>query len=243
MGCTMHPWTMEHTVAEIGRRLSECDFTQHVVVNIAKIVNMQSDPELRAAVLGCDIINIDGMGIVLGGRSLGYNIPERVAGIDLFYQLLKYAEETGRSVYFLGGKEDVVGRAVVNLKNQHPRLEIAGWHHGYFWGDEVAVVEKIRQSAADMLFVAITSPKKERFINTFRDKLGVRFAMGVGGTFDIVAGVTKRAPVWMQKYGLEWLYRIIQEPRRMWKRYLVTNTLFLFMLLRGHFNKLRSRAN
>jgi N-acetylglucosaminyldiphosphoundecaprenol N-acetyl-beta-D-mannosaminyltransferase len=232
LGCRMHPWTMEQTVSEIGRRMAECDFTQHVVVNVAKLVNMQSDSELRSAVLACDIINIDGMGVVLGGRFLGKNIPERVAGIDLFHQLLKYAEGSGHSVFFLGAKAHLVEKAVSNLKEQYPRLNIAGFHHGYFWDDEAAVVDTIRQSGASMLFVAITSPKKEQFINRWRERLGVRFAMGVGGTFDIVAGVTRRAPLWMQNAGFEWLYRVIQEPRRMWKRYLVTNILFAWMLLR-----------
>lgn len=232
LGIRMHPWTMVQTISEIDRRMNDCNFTQHVVVNVAKLVNMQSDIELKSAVLACDIINIDGMGVVLGCRLLGENIPERVAGIDLFYELLKYAEISGHSVFFLGAKEEVVELAVLNLKKLYPQLCIAGFHHGYFWDDEYAVVEKIRKSGASMLFVAITSPKKERFINHWRDQLGVKFAMGVGGTFDIVAGITKRAPLWMQKSGLEWLYRVIQEPRRMWKRYLVTNTRFLVMVLR-----------
>ncbi|GGI98696.1 hypothetical protein GCM10007978_40640 [Shewanella hanedai] len=93
----------------------------------------------------------------------------------------------------------------------------------------------IRQSGAKLLFVAITSPKKENFINKWQDKLGVDFVMGVGGTFDVVAGKVKRAPLWMQKYGLEWLYRVIQEPGRMWKRYLVTNTKFAWLILKERF--------
>jgi N-acetylglucosaminyldiphosphoundecaprenol N-acetyl-beta-D-mannosaminyltransferase len=231
-GSRMHSWTMAQTVSEVGRRLTESGFTQHVVVNVAKLVNMQSDTELKAAVMACDIINIDGMGVVLGGRFLGERIPERVAGIDLFHRLLKYAEGSRHSVFFLGAKAPVVQDAVNILRKQYPRLNIAGFHHGYFWDDEAAVVEKIRQSGASMLFVAITSPKKEQFINRWREKLGVKFAMGVGGTFDVVAGVTRRAPLWMQKTGLEWLYRVLQEPRRMWKRYLVTNTIFAGLLLK-----------
>ena len=232
LGCRMHPWTMEQSVSEIGRRLNRCDFTQHVVVNVAKLVNMHSDRELREAVLACDIINIDGMGVVLGGRFLGRKIPERVAGIDLFHELLKYAQGTNHSVFFLGAKAQVVEEAVANLRNQYPGLPIAGFHHGYFWDDEAAVVDKISQSGATMLFVAITSPKKEQFINRWRERLGVKFAMGVGGTFDIVAGLTKRAPKWMQNAGLEWLYRVLQEPGRMWKRYLVTNSTFALMLIK-----------
>jgi N-acetylglucosaminyldiphosphoundecaprenol N-acetyl-beta-D-mannosaminyltransferase len=106
-------------------------------------------------------------------------------------------------------------------------------HHGYFWDDEEQVVEMIRRSSARLLFVAITSPKKENFINRWKDRLGVDFVMGVGGTFDVVAGKVRRAPVWMQRSGLEWAYRVAQEPRRMWKRYFTTNTKFALMLIKS----------
>lgn len=227
------PWTMEQTVTEIGRRIDKGIFTQHVVVNVAKIVSMRKDPELRESVEGCDIINIDGMGVVWGARLLGLGVPERVAGIDLFYNLLKLAEKKGYPVFFLGARPDVVKRAVSNVLRMHPDIKVAGFHHGYFWDNEQEVVEEIRNSGARMLFVAITSPKKERFINRWKARLGVSLAMGVGGTFDILAGEAKRAPIWMQKAGLEWLYRLLQEPGRMWKRYLGTNAAFGWMLIKG----------
>lgn len=233
MDIPMHPWTMTETVTEIAYRLESNKLTQHAVINVAKFVNMQGDEELRDAVLECDVINIDGMGIVWGGRFLGLDIPERVAGIDLFFELLELAVRRTEPVFFLGSRPEVVEKAVKNLRVRYPRLKIVGWHHGYFWCDEQSVVSKIRKSRATMLFVAITSPKKEKFINCWRDRLGVKFAMGVGGTFDIVAGVTKRAPTWMQRTGLEWLYRVIQEPTRLWKRYVTTNITFLWMLLKA----------
>ncbi|MDQ6950610.1 MAG: WecB/TagA/CpsF family glycosyltransferase [Mariprofundales bacterium] len=208
-------------------------FTQHVVVNVAKVVNMRHDLKLREAVSGCEIINIDDMGVVWGARMLGLNVPERVAGVDLFFSLLSLAATRGDSVFFLGAREDVVNEAVRKIQGDDPLLKIAGWHHGYFWDNEESVVKQIADSGATMLFVAITSPRKEQFIHRWREQLGVRFAMGVGGTFDIVAGKTKRAPLWMQQSGLEWLYRVIQEPRRMWKRYLMTNSKFAWMLLRA----------
>lgn len=225
-------WTMDETVEEIDRRLKRGIFTQHVVVNAAKVVNMKSDRNLREAVLACNIINIDGMGVVWGARALGHRVPERVAGIDLFHRLLDLAKRKKYSVFFLGAKDDVVKEAVARATNMYPGLEIAGYNHGYFWDDEEKVVEKIRASGANMLFVAMTSPKKEEFINRWKDKLGVTLAMGVGGTFDILAGKTKRAPVWMQNAGIEWFYRVIQEPGRMWKRYLVTNTVFIWLVFR-----------
>jgi exopolysaccharide biosynthesis WecB/TagA/CpsF family protein len=227
----MHAWTMAQTIEEIDRRLQAEPFTQHVVVNVAKIVSMQTNSKLREAVAGCDIVNIDGVGVVFGGRLLGYSIPERVAGIDLFHRLLAHAETAGRSAYFLGAKPDVLEAAVVNIRTKYPGLNIAGYHHGYFWDDEAAIVDNIRSSGTDLLFVGIASPLKEQFIDRWSEQLGVKFAMGVGGTFDVVAGKVRRAPEWMQKLGLEWLYRVIQEPRRMFMRYLTTNSAFAWMLL------------
>jgi len=232
-GVSMHAWSMEKTVETIRERLARGEFTQHVVVNVAKLVNMQSDTVLAESVASCDIVNIDGAGVVAGGWLLGEAIPERVAGVDLFYQLLAMAEQSRRSVYLLGAKETIIEETVNRVRHDYPDLKIAGYHHGYFWDDETEVVRDISSSGAEMLFVAITSPKKENFINKWRADLGVKFVMGVGGTFDVVAGHVKRAPLWMQKIGFEWLYRVIQEPRRMWRRYLVTNSKFLVMLLRG----------
>ena len=238
-GVAMDALTMGQTIDQIDQRIQAGQFTQHVVVNVAKLVQMQDDPDLAGAVRACDIINIDGAGIVFGGRLLGLPIPERVAGIDLFEGLLEHAAISGRSVYLLGAEPEVIERAVANIRGKHPSLRIAGYHHGYFWDDEEAIVSDIRKSGAHMLFVGIGSPLKEQFINRRRDQFGVLFAMGVGGTFDVVAGKVKRAPLWMQRAGLEWLFRVLQEPRRMWRRYFYTNTRFIGMLLR---EKLRLRS-
>ncbi len=236
-GVPMDAMTMDDTVREIGRRGACSGFTQHVVVNVAKVVQMQDDPALSSAVRSCDIINIDGAGIVFAGRFLGMDIPERVAGIDLFHKLLEHAQQAGLSVFLLGATAEVLEQAVGNLRGVYPRLRIAGYHHGYFWKEEQQMVERIRASGADMLFVGIGSPMKERFIDRWRDVLGVRFAMGVGGTFDVVAGKVRRAPLWMQRAGLEWFFRVLQEPGRMWRRYLVTNCRFLVMVVRAKFGR------
>lgn len=228
---------MKDSVDLISKRLTEKKFTQHVVVNVAKLVNMRKDTELAQSVTGCDIINIDGMGVVWGARFLGHKIPERVTGIDLFHNLNAMAESQQFPVFYLGAKQEVVEETARRMKETHPNLKIVGVHHGYFWDDEEAVVNKIRESGAKLLFVAITSPKKENFINKWQDKLGVNFVMGVGGTFDVVAGKVNRAPTWMQNAGLEWLYRVIQEPRRMWKRYLVTNSKFAWLLIKEKLSK------
>lgn len=228
--------TMQETVSFIESRIEQKQFLQHVVVNVAKIVNMQKDPVLAESVKACEVINIDGMGVVFGARFLGHDVPERVAGVDLFHELLAMSAKRDFPVFLLGATEDVVSKTAEVVKAQNPNLNIAGYNDGYFWDDEEAVVTKIRESGAKLLFVAITSPKKENFINKWQDKLGVDFVMGVGGTFDVVAGKVKRAPQWMQKAGLEWLYRVIQEPGRMWKRYLVTNSKFAYLLIKNKFS-------
>jgi N-acetylglucosaminyldiphosphoundecaprenol N-acetyl-beta-D-mannosaminyltransferase len=233
LGAPMDSGSMSDTVSSISERISSRRFTQHVVVNVAKIVNMRKDPELEKSVTECDIINIDGMGVVWGARFLGLQIEERVSGVDLFGELNAMAEREGLPVFYLGAKNEVVQKTEDVMRSKHPKLNIAGVHHGYFWDDERAVVEQIKASGARLLFVAITSPKKENFINCWKDELGVDFVMGVGGTFDVVAGKVKRAPLWMQKCGLEWFYRVIQEPGRMWKRYLVTNSVFALLLIKA----------
>ncbi len=241
MDSPMDSGTMTETVDLIKSRISDKQFTQHVVVNVAKIVNMKKDRALSESVTECDIINIDGMGVVWGARFLGHQVPERVAGVDLFHSLNAMAEEESFPVFYLGAEEHIVQETAARMQSSHPDLTIAGTHHGYFWDDEESVVQLIKQSGARLLFVAITSPKKENFINKWRDQLGVDFVMGVGGTFDVVAGKVNRAPSWMQKFGLEWLYRVIQEPRRMWKRYLVTNSKFAWLLLKEKLKRLFSK--
>ncbi|PAA16610.1 glycosyltransferase [Pseudomonas fragi] len=238
LGCPMDVASMDQTVEKIHHSVAAGHFTQHVVVNVAKLVNMRDDSQLSESVRSCDIINIDGMGVVLGARFLGHSVPERVAGVDLFHELLKMSAANHFSVFLLGATDDVVSTATSKVKALYPGLKVAGYHHGYFWDDEAALVEKVRASGAKLLFVAITSPKKENFINRWRDQLGVDFVMGVGGTFDVVAGKVKRAPQWMQRYGLEWLYRVIQEPGRMWKRYLTTNLKFALLLIKEKWKSL-----
>jgi len=243
IGSPMDVATMNETVELIRQAVKSNKFTQHVVVNVAKLINMRADHKLRESVVSCDIINIDGMGVVFGARFLGYQVTERVAGIDLFHELLGMSATEGFSVYFLGAKQSIVEVAVQKIRLLYPRLDVAGYHHGYFGDDEATIVAKVRESGAQLLFVAITSPKKENFINRWRKELGVTFVMGVGGTFDVVAGKVDRAPHWMQKSGFEWLYRVIQEPRRMWKRYLITNSKFLLLILNEKIKQILNRKN
>lgn len=201
------------------------------VVNAAKIVNLRRDQLLRDSLIECDIIVADGQSVVWASRLVGQPLPERVAGCDLFESLLGVAEQDHRSVFLLGAKPEVLQLLELRLSQRFPKLRIAGSRDGYFTAEQHEdVAVQIRASGADMLFLGITSPKKEIFLGTYGDTLGVPIMHGVGGSFDVLAGVTKRAPVRWQRMGLEWGYRTLQEPRRMWKRYLTTNSKFLMLL-------------
>lgn len=231
----IHTLTMQETLNYIDTNIRGERFPlQHIVVNAAKIVHAQKNTELRQAINNSHIVNIDGQAVVWALRMVGYKVPERVAGCDLFQNLIAHCEEEGFKPYFLGAKQEVLDTMIETFKKRHPKLEIAGARNGYFGKeDEEAIAKDIKASGADMLFLGITSPKKELFIDAWTETMQVPFTMGVGGSFDIVAGKTKRAPQWMRKAGLEWFFRIMEEPRRMWKRYAVTNTLFIWMLLKA----------
>jgi N-acetylglucosaminyldiphosphoundecaprenol N-acetyl-beta-D-mannosaminyltransferase len=198
------------------------------VLNAAKIVTLRHDPMLRDALLDCNMLLADGQAVVWASRLLGRPLPERVAGIDLFEELLALAHRDNRSVYLLGARPDVLAALERKIAQRWPGLRLAGSHHGYFDAAEAeGIARDIKTAKADMLFLGMASPKKEIFLNRFRHELGVPILHGVGGSFDVLAGITKRAPRTWQRLGLEWAYRLLQEPGRMWKRYLVTNSAFI----------------
>ena len=233
-GADVDAITMQETLERVDAIIKARCSTQHVVVNVAKLVMMQTDETLRDIVNSCGLINADGQGIVWGARLLGLNIPERVAGIDLMNNLVERAAQRGYRVYLLGAEKAIVSKVVAIWQGKYPALQIAGYRDGYFSAsDEASLVSQIRETKADILFVAMGSPKKEIFLNKYVNELAVPFVMGVGGSFDVVAGKTQRAPVWMQKAGLEWFYRFLCEPRRMWKRYFTTNFIFLGMIVKA----------
>jgi len=232
---------MKQTIDKIEGFIKRKQLCQHVVVNVSKFVEMRNDPELKRIISECQIINADGMPLVWASRLLGKPLPERVAGVDLFQVLVRVCCEKGYRPFFFGAREWVVKDVVENFKKRHPGLDVAGYRNGYYSEvDEEKIALMIKESKADMLFVGFSSPMKEKFLNKWMPVMGVPFCMGVGGSFDIVAGKTERAPLWMQNYGLEWLYRIIQEPRRMWKRYAKTNPVFMWIVFREYLKLLKS---
>ncbi|MBB3220357.1 WecB/TagA/CpsF family glycosyltransferase [Pseudoduganella umbonata] len=225
---------MEETLQKVEEFIIDGTPHQHVVVNVDKLVKASRDSQLRKIINDCALVNVDGMPVVWASRLLGKPLKERVAGVDLFEALMRRAGEKGWRVFLLGAREEVVSAVATTYQRKYPRLELAGYRNGYWKGEEEErqVVEQIRDSRADLLFVAISSPKKEQFLGRYQAEMKIPFAMGVGGTFDVSIGRVKRAPVWMQRNGLEWFYRFLQEPRRMFRRYFIDDMAFFWLFIK-----------
>lgn len=231
-------FSMKETIDIIDKSIVERKVLHHVVVNAAKIVSAQKDLELRNSIVNCDIINADGQAVVWAGKFLNKRLPERVAGIDLMEALVDLSSRKKYGIFLFGAKEEVVKKVVEKYSKKYGPEIIAGYRNGYYkQSEEQQIARQIADSKATILFVAISSPKKEIFLNTYKDIIQTPFIMGVGGSFDVVSGLVKRAPKWMQKMGLEWFYRLIQEPRRMWKRYLIGNSKFIFLVVKEKFRQ------
>lgn len=232
-GMRVHNLTENETVDAIARLIDEGGLHYAAVVNAAKIVAANKDAALKRALLEADLVTADGMSVVWASRLLGQPLKERVTGIELFKRLVRLASERGWAVYFLGARDESVRGVVERFTSAYPALRVAGYHNGYFHVSEsAAVAEVIKRSSSDLLFVAMGSPAQECWIRSNLETTGARFALGVGGSFDHVTGLARRAPGWMQRSGLEWLYRLIREPRRLWRRYLIGNSIFLWLVLR-----------
>ncbi len=233
MGCAVDNLDMEETLGVVEGFIRSGRPHQHVVINVDKIVKASRDPVLRQIINDCDLINADGMPVVWASRLLGKPLKERVTGVDLFEALMARAAEKGWRVFLLGAREEVVSGVAHLYPARYPGLTLAGYRNGYWKPeDEDRVVAEIAATRPDILFVAISSPKKEAFLARYQAAMKVPFAMGVGGTFDVAVGLVKRAPVWMQKAGLEWFYRFLQEPRRMFRRYFIDDMAFVALFAR-----------
>jgi N-acetylglucosaminyldiphosphoundecaprenol N-acetyl-beta-D-mannosaminyltransferase len=226
--------TMQETINKIDEAIQNNQKINHVVINAGKVVAMQKDSQLFKSVVTCDLISADGQSIVWAARFLGKHLPCRVAGIDLMQELVNLAYKKKYKCFFFGAQEEVVKNVADFYTNQYGSEILAGYRNGYFTKEEEPLIaQQIRDSSAQLLFVAISSPKKENFLYEYKDILSkVNFTMGVGGSFDVISGKTKRAPKWMQKIGMEWFYRFAQEPKRMWRRYIIGNFKFIWLVLK-----------
>lgn len=185
---------------------------------------------------GADIVRIDGAGVRLGAKLLGYNTPQRMTWADFGWDLAEFSQTMDYSLFLLGTKKQILEKAKSKLLERFPDLRIVGWHHGYFDKtagsvENTSVLSLIDESQPDILLVGFGMPLQEKWIKENYDDLNAHVIFTVGAAFDYISGELKRAPKWMTDHGLEWLGRMMIEPRRLWKRYIVGNTLFLTRVL------------
>jgi N-acetylglucosaminyldiphosphoundecaprenol N-acetyl-beta-D-mannosaminyltransferase len=228
LGITLDNLTMTEATASIMAMIREQNRRQVCFVN-ADCVNIAfRDSEYGAVLRRASLVLGDGIGIRIAGALLNKHIRQNVNGTDLLPFLCSSLEQEGHSIYLLGGRPGVAERAADALQQRFPRLQIAGCRHGYFTADrEEEVIRAVRESGARVLLVALGAPKQDVWIARHSEELGTCIALGVGGLLDFYSGRIPRAPLWMRELSLEWLFRFAQEPKRLWKRYLIGNWLFL----------------
>jgi N-acetylglucosaminyldiphosphoundecaprenol N-acetyl-beta-D-mannosaminyltransferase len=229
---------MEEAVGVAEWAISTGASCQHGCLSPAVFGRLRADSHLLEALWSLDLITADGQGVVWGARLLGHRVPERVSGIDLMEALLVLAAESGYRLFFLGAEEDILLRALDVVKHRYPGVIIAGSHHGYFAStEEDEIVVKVNSVSPDILFLALPTPSKELFLARHRAHLKVPFAMSVGGSVDVLSGRRWRAPRWMRRIGLEWLARLVQEPRRLGPVYAVGHTRFIALVVAAYFRR------
>ena len=230
LGCPVDSLTTQEVLDRIDGFVSCGGAHQITPINASKLSLMRGDPILRELVVTSDVI-IPEYAVVWGAKVLGTPVAEHVAGIMLMRSILEVAPSKGYRIYFLGAAEEIVARMVHKLNIEYSGLNIVGYHNGYFdTHKEEAILAEIDHKRPDILFVAMGTPKQEIWIRQKAMPLGVPVSMGVGGSFDVFAGLRKETPSWM-RHGFEWIYRLAQDPKHLWKRYLTTNPELLYRVL------------
>lgn len=234
LNCSIANVTKSEAISIVESYVDDGTFHLGCGINADQIVKMDESQELRDIVHSADLVFADGMSLIIASKLLKKSLRERFGAIDLYESLLQLAAQRQYKIFLLGTKDDILEKAIEYYHRKYPKLIISGYNNG-FWSDdeEEEIVDKINSCSPTFLFLGISSPKKERFIQKFKGKLySVNFALGVGGTFDIHAGVYSRAPLWMQNICLEWFWRLIQEPQRMFLRYTINNIKFINLLIK-----------
>lgn len=233
------PLTLPQTVDAIFEMLQTGQKGWLATVNVSILMMMRSDARLQSFVDRAALVVADGQPLIWCAPWLGKRLPERVTGVDLVDSLCERAAREGKRIYLLGATKDIVTQLASKLGQRYPGLQV-DYADGYFKKDEAAGrADQVRASKADILFVGMGVPRQENFLDEQWERLGVGMAIGVGGSFDVLAGLRARAPGWVQTIGMEWFFRLVQEPRRLFARYLVTNTQFVWLLLGALLGKKR----
>lgn len=248
LGVSIDNLTMVEALQRIAKVVDEGRFAYAVTPNVDHLIKLRQDARFRDVYKSADLVVADGVPLLWAARMLGAPLKERINGTDLFERTCELAAQRGYSVYLLGGSPGTAANACDRLLEKHPDLKVAGWccPPPGFHEDETqnrALQESILRSRADILFVGLGAPKQENWMYSYAKGSGIAFAVGVGVSFSFVGGEIARAPVWMQRHGFEWLWRLAHEPRRLWRRYLVHDTAFLIMLLAAFLRKHWRRPN
>lgn len=216
LGVPVTPFFMAEAVDWLMERVAQNVTTQVVTANAEIIMMAQDLPAYRALLQQTDLILADGAGTVWAGRKLGYQVPERVAGFDLFLHLMQYGATHGTTFFLFGAAPGIAEAAKKKAEELYPGVKIVGTRNGYFSKeDEPAIIQQINDSGADVLFAALGAPKQEFWLQEHRDELKPALRVGLGGSFDVLAGKMERAPKWMQEASLEWLFRLYKQPSRL----------------------------
>ena len=231
------PLTLPQAVDAVFQHLNAGRRGWLCTVNVAYLMMMRVDAGLQSFVERAALVVADGQPLIWYSRWLGAPLPERVPGIDMVDPICERAAREGKHLYILGATEEVAAQVTQWLRKRYPTLHIA-YANGYFTEDEaLARAERIRSSGADILLVGMGVPRQEKFIEEQWNRLGVGMAIGIGGSLDVLIGLRKRAPKWVQKIGMEWFFRLIQEPRRLFARYMITNSRFVLLVLAAWLKK------
>jgi N-acetylglucosaminyldiphosphoundecaprenol N-acetyl-beta-D-mannosaminyltransferase len=237
LGCTFDAITERDALEQVFAWKTEARAhlarkTHHIVtVNVAILMMAKDDAALASAIERADLVVVDGKPLVWSSRWLGVPVPEKVSGVDLMRSLLEEGNQRGLSIYLLGTTQERLDVLEHVIKVSYPNVVVAGTRNGYFKPpDYPAVLEGIKDAKADLLLVGMPAPFKEIWCERHREELATPAVLGVGGAFDVMAGFVPRAPRLLQEAGMEWAWRLAMEPRKLWRRYLVTNSAFLALL-------------
>ncbi|MBL4853780.1 MAG: WecB/TagA/CpsF family glycosyltransferase [Robiginitomaculum sp.] len=234
LNCSFHSVTEEDVLQWAKDLLDSSQRGYLTTVNVAMLMMMRTDKKLRNFIESSAMTVADGQPVIWLSKLLGRPLPQRVAGVDLCYSLARLAAQNNKSLYLLGATDAIIEHVQRRLKRNNPDLIITGKSNGYFSDCQTPnMVQRIKDSGADILYVGMGVPRQEGFIQDNWEQLGVKLAIPVGGSFDVIAGCKRRAPKWMQSFGLEWCFRLLQEPRRLAKRYAVTNTKFIWLSVKA----------
>ena len=235
LGVRLKSYSMTEIIDKIKVHIEENKQIFIVTANTEIVMLGKKDASFKNILNTADFVTPDGIGVVWAGRYLGHEVPERVAGFDLAQNLLKTASESNLSVFFFGAAPSIAEKALVNAKLKYANLNCVGCRDGFFRDEETQeIIEQINSAQPDILFLALGAPKQERWLHDNRHLLKSKVLIGVGGTFDVMAGVSKRAPIYWQKLGLEWLYRLCREPKRLGRMLVIPQFMLYVLFTRKH---------